>query len=266
MPPSAREFLEGYGVLGSPFYHTYVLSSSPQDAWGCHGGTTGGGYLCGGVAHLSLARCIDGGDEAGIIYLVTGVCHQIANRILAAAATQIPEASDPQVRGSYLTFKRYGRDYSWIPAGKKWSDRWYHCTANLAHSAALGRSKPVQTSGILSSMTQSAHDMNRLESRSELSSLIQTGLGHGVDDDKLDALTTMREHLEHKIDHLAGLLMRHEIRPSRYLELLDEALIEASGVGEEILGPQNFHKVFGELRVNRLGDARQFIEQFSKAH
>ena len=60
--------------------------------------------------------------------------------------------------------------------------------------------------------------------------------------------------------------MRHEIRPSRYLELLDEALIEASGVGEEILGPQNFHKVFGELRVNRLGDARQFIEQFSKAH
>lgn len=60
--------------------------------------------------------------------------------------------------------------------------------------------------------------------------------------------------------------MEKEITPNEYLERLDHTLIEASRTGEEILGYADFHKVFGELRVNKLGDAELFLEQYYKGH
>jgi hypothetical protein len=101
---------------------------------------------------------------------------------------------------------------------------------------------------------------------SELSSLLQATLGHPVDGKKFAALIAMRERLQDKIDSLSDQLMDRQIGPQTYLERLDEALIEASLAGEGILGYSDFHRVFGELRVNKLGDAKLFIEQYSKGH
>jgi len=84
--PSASEILEGYGVFrtNTRVYHTYVRSSAGDD-WGCHGWPTGGQQLCAGPGSISVAHCIDGKDDAGIFYMRTGLCHQIANRILSPA-------------------------------------------------------------------------------------------------------------------------------------------------------------------------------------
>jgi hypothetical protein len=102
--------------------------------------------------------------------------------------------------------------------------------------------------------------------RSELSSLIRAGLGHSVDKQKFEKLVAMREHLQEKIDLLSELLTDHKIDPATYLEDLDKALNEASAVGIDALGHNNFRKVFGELRVDKLGDAKAFLELYSKGH
>ena len=76
----------------------------------------------------------------------------------------------------------------------------------------------------------------------------------------------MRERLDGRIDQLSDLLMHRDITPSSYLEQLDQALVEAANAGERILGVDDFHRVFGELRVSKLGDAKQFVEQYSAGH
>jgi hypothetical protein len=103
---------------------------------------------------------------------------------------------------------------------------------------------------------------NDPDPRSEMTSLLLAGLGHSIEDHKVAALAAMREHLQDEADRLSDLVMAKEITPERYLSELDEALIEASRIGERILGYEDFHRVFGELRVARLGDAKLFLEQY----
>jgi hypothetical protein len=98
--------------------------------------------------------------------------------------------------------------------------------------------------------------------RSELASIIQAGLGHPIDELKIADLAAMREHLENEVDRLSDQLMGKEITPEIYLFKLDKLLTEVSKIGEKILGSEDFHKVFGELRTDRLGDAKLFLELY----
>ncbi len=262
MPHSASEILEGYGVYRSNpgIYHTYVLSSL-SDSWGCHGGTTGGTQVCAGPGSVSLARCIEGGDEAGIFYLRTGVCHQIANRILSPAGVIIPKANHRPVRASYLAFGEFGRNDPWVPADRRWPDRKHRCQSGGAQ-AALARSSSGQVkTGVISSMTEPTANVDP-DPRAELSSLIEAGLGHSVDDDKLSALAMMQEHLQTRIGELGGMLADHKISPERYLDELNRAFDQASSTGEKILGREDFHRVFGELKADQLGDLSTFFAEF----
>jgi hypothetical protein len=194
----------------------------------------------------------------------TGVCHQSSNRILAAANVTIPLTSDPQVAAMWLTWSTYGRNKRWVPGHCRWPERMLLCTKKGA-SADVGSFESTQLSGgIPSSMTRTIP--HEPDPRTELSSLIQATLGHPVDGSKFAALIALREDLQDRIDQLSDDLMEREISPQAYLELLDQTLIQASHRGEEILGSSDFHKVFGELRVNKLGDAKLFLEQYYKGH
>src|SRR5229473_4466627 len=77
--------LEGWAIpalYASFFDHTYVVSSCGL-RWGCHGRSTGGNLLRGRVGNSIIADCLaQPTGLAGIKYGITGVCHQIANRIL----------------------------------------------------------------------------------------------------------------------------------------------------------------------------------------
>jgi hypothetical protein len=110
-------------------------------------------------------------------------------------------------------------------------------------------------------MTQSLSDAEHPDSRSEISSLVQAGLGHSVDDKTLSALAAMQEHLQNRIGQLAELLVEHKISPKGYIQELDRALIEASLTGERLMGVEDFHRVFGELRAGQLGDVSAFLKQ-----
>ncbi|WP_460415294.1 hypothetical protein [Pseudomonas sp. microsymbiont 2] len=85
--------------------HTYVECGTGGKAWGCWGGKTGGTAFNQGSGSTRRADMIAGPDgRAGIRrYLIDGVCHQAANRILTAANILVSGA-----RGYALSVSIYG--------------------------------------------------------------------------------------------------------------------------------------------------------------
>lgn len=89
--------------------HTYVKCGTGGKAWSCWGGKTGGTELRRAAGSTRRADEIAGADErAGITcYLVNGVCHQAANRILLPAGITVNGARGYEV--SEALFGTYGR-------------------------------------------------------------------------------------------------------------------------------------------------------------
>lgn len=89
--------------------HTYVTCGNPGKAWGCWGGKTGGTILRQGTGSTAQADAIANPDEkAGITcYLINGVCHQAANRILFPAGITVRGAKGYPVSESL--YGTYGR-------------------------------------------------------------------------------------------------------------------------------------------------------------
>jgi hypothetical protein len=93
--------------------HTYVKCGTGRKAWGCWGSKTGGRKLRQGTGSTKRANAIAGADEkAGIkCYLINGVCHQAANRILLPAGITVRGARGYSISESL--FGTYGRVGSW---------------------------------------------------------------------------------------------------------------------------------------------------------
>jgi len=89
--------------------HTYVECGTGARAWSCWGGKTGGTAFNHGIGSTERANAIAEADERANIgcYLVNGVCHQAANRILLAAGILVTRARGYQV--SAAMFGPYGR-------------------------------------------------------------------------------------------------------------------------------------------------------------
>lgn len=93
--------------------HTYVECGTGGKAWSCWGGKTGGTPFNSGTGSTTRADTIAGHDErAGITcYLVNGVCHQAANRILIPAGILVSAARGYAL--SQAVFGTYGRAGVW---------------------------------------------------------------------------------------------------------------------------------------------------------
>jgi hypothetical protein len=91
--------------------HTYVKCGTGAKAWGCWGGRTGGTALRRGRASTRRADAIASPNErAGIkCYLINGVCHQAANRILLPAGITVMGARGYEVSESL--YGPYGRPH-----------------------------------------------------------------------------------------------------------------------------------------------------------
>lgn len=86
--------------------HTYVDVGG--QAFGCHGRSSGGSVIGAGAGDLDAGLCLAGaGGEAGIDYMKTGVCHQIANRILLPSGLTTVAARG--ARWSIRVYGSYGR-------------------------------------------------------------------------------------------------------------------------------------------------------------
>lgn len=93
--------------------HTYVECGTGKKAWKCWGGKTGGTLLRKAPGSTKRADKIAQPDEkAGIkCYLINGVCHQAANRILLPAGITVRGARGYSI--SEAIFGPYGRIGVW---------------------------------------------------------------------------------------------------------------------------------------------------------
>lgn len=91
--------------------HTYVRCGSGGRAWSCWGGKSGGEELRSAAGSTARADAIATPNERARItcYLVNGVCHQAANRILFPAAITVVGARGYGV--SEALFGAYGRPH-----------------------------------------------------------------------------------------------------------------------------------------------------------
>jgi hypothetical protein len=96
--------------------HTYVTSDS-GGVWPCWGRSEGGVEICSGPGERATAQCLsEPWSTSLIIYGVTGVCHQTANRILYPSNATVNLAK--WYLASTLLYGTYGTDYI-VWAGKK---------------------------------------------------------------------------------------------------------------------------------------------------
>lgn len=89
--------------------HTYVRTADGRGVWGCWGRSDGGHEVCRGTGSSRKADCLSQPwGTSGIIYGLTGVCHQTANRILYPAGALVSKANAYWL--SSLVYGTYGRD------------------------------------------------------------------------------------------------------------------------------------------------------------
>jgi hypothetical protein len=122
--------------------HTYVTSSDGY-VWPCWGRSAGGKRICSGQGSSARANCLSQpGSTAGIIYGLSGVCHQTANRILFPAGAIVSAAKG--YWASTLLYGVYGT--SSVPALIEWEARKLRCSSVSGDRAvALGLSKKAAT-------------------------------------------------------------------------------------------------------------------------
>lgn len=93
--------------------HTYVECGTGGKAWGCWGGKTGGTVLRKAPGSTKRAdKIAQPNEKAGIkCYLINGVCHQAANRILLPAGITVRGARGYSI--SEAIYGPYGRIAFW---------------------------------------------------------------------------------------------------------------------------------------------------------
>jgi hypothetical protein len=93
--------------------HTYVQCGSGGKRWSCWGGSTGGtAFNQGNGSTVRADKIATSSGKAGITcYLVNGVCHQAANRILIPAGILVSGAKGYAL--SSLIFGTYGKVGFW---------------------------------------------------------------------------------------------------------------------------------------------------------
>jgi len=105
--------------------HTYVTSSDGY-VWPCWGRSSGGRMISSGNGSSAQANCLSQTDShAGIIYGVTGVCHQTANRILWPSRTTVSSSSG--YWASTLLYGVYGT--MGVPQLLEWEARKERCSS-----------------------------------------------------------------------------------------------------------------------------------------
>jgi hypothetical protein len=261
--------LTGYAVkiswLGAD--HTYVLSSEGHK-WGCWGRDAGGKAICSGNGSASVANCISQPKStSGLIYAVTGVCHQTANRILYPARAIVSRA-----RGywaSSLVYGTYGTD------GLAWIIRRTACgmAKGAETSAATGRSAGLSTArgevGYLKAIdalyttaakkAASPLALGRALAKPSNLVLMETDitvayrLGKDARPTSVSGVKKMQKALFANKVTLDGKYNNNQISKKKYADRVNDLVKKMLDRAEKELGAEQFTRIFGLERGERIG-------------
>jgi hypothetical protein len=259
--------LQGWAIKlqVGPYDHTYVVSSCGL-TWGCRGRSTGGSPLSSGTGDSSIADCLSQpNSEAGIKYLRTGVCHQIANRILHPAG-QITVMGCTGYSKSAFLYGPYGKG-KWPELLKCYPPGGGIVLGNTATQGSqgvnmAGKSAYSQTKyNEAVAKARTATDDEELLRLADLAALVEAGLGHRLDQPTFNALAKIQAELWHEHSELDGRFESGDLSPDAYQEALDAAIQRSMGRNANLLGEARFIAIFGEEGRNpaSLGDRDTFL-------
>jgi hypothetical protein len=244
--------LSGYAIPlhgNLPADHTYV-ESDDGFVWPCWGRSSGGHQLCAGYGSSAVANCISlQNSQAGLLYGLTGVCHQTANRILHPATVVVSEARG--YTASAFLYGAYGTD------ARAWRARLRRCSAigsgggvtayqsneNIEREKYMRRVDRLYADRNVRQVGQTAHAV-RADLGAELEMLLDYRLGPELDQrivsqlvdlqqDALDAKEPLDQALE--LGHMSGL---------EYAERVNALAGELTVRAVPVLGPERHRLVF----------------------
>ncbi|AWN36672.1 hypothetical protein DK427_13780 [Methylobacterium radiodurans] len=214
--------------------HTYVTSSL-GDAWGCYGRSAGGMRLVWHPGDRDVADCLARPDQmAGIRYGVTGVCHQMANRILYPANRILVSTA----RG-YPWSRKLWRDYGLGP----WPER-TGCYSSEPTSSTAGGSSPPGGRRAASSRGSAVAQDDHLDPHLDWR---RTAAEHGIPltGPVIDRLAAADRELKDRQTRLIFRLDNHLIEPDTYLAELNAAVRDYLRTARSVLGGSAYTSIFG---------------------
>jgi hypothetical protein len=238
--PSAT--LEGWAIpmvgRGGPD-HTYAVSSCGL-RWPCprvKGRSVGGARLSFAIGSSAIADCLSQPNStAGIRYGRTGVCHQMANRILHPAGITVAGCG-----GYIMSVAAYG-----VHGRPPWPEL-SACYTGASVSApgaasATPAGNPPQRASVYYT-PQSVMERNQL---TEFLSLVESALGHRIEEPARRSIQKIHKDFVRQQTGLVHVLdlgiVDHE-EYLRKLNLLLNTMMERMRIS---LGEERFNIVFGE--------------------
>ncbi len=246
-------------VLAKPRWdHTYVISSCGL-RWGCNGGWTGGQKVCSGTGSSIIADCLSQPQSlAGINCGVTGVCHQMSNRILHPTGG-LTVAGCRGYQLSHFAYGVYGRG--------SWTSRQACYAAGTALAGTGGGSEGVSMTSKLAydRAVADAHARGTSEDAvrfAELEALTRSELAEPLDHETLTALFGIQTMLHDSQQALADALESGELHREAYLAQVYALLRSSLDRCQALIGPERTFALFGEAVEDPEGliDRASFLE------
>jgi len=246
-----------YGWSVDSFYgidHTYVTSSDGH-VWPCWGRSSGGQVICSGTADASQADCLSQkNSRAGILYGLTGVCHQTANRILYPARCIVSKATN-----YWITAFLYG---TYGLSVVKFKSRLAKCLGeDDYHFQRLGAGGPDLGGEVLylqrinqlytqaySQMRQAGVSKEQVSFRllqNELKLTVSYRLGSDATLQVSRNLQTFQLELLKEKNYYDRALMARRLKPADYATKVNNIINSALKDVHKSLGESRYQKMFG---------------------
>ncbi len=247
--------------------HTWVTTFDapsacppPADYWyswgGCHstGPLASAQPLAHGPADLGVALCIcqpdvedyrfvpDDPAHGGIdFYGISGVCHQLSNRILFASAGPGREPLTVENAHGYFVsrflFGTYGTNVS------EWAARKARCLAPPPTAAAAPGTPVAMAMAVAPAQTLDA----------DLAAMLRERLGPDVSRSKVEAIRSLRASLQTRKALLDRELLSGRRAPRDFAVEVNALLNQTLQQAAQILGPSDYRKLFAISPEERIG-------------
>jgi hypothetical protein len=218
--------------------HTYAVSSCGL-RWGCRGRSVGGILLRSASGSSAIADCLaQSNGLAGIKYGRTGVCHQIANRILHSAGITV--AGCGGYTASVFLFGVYG----WPPWPELQACYSGGTVLPASSGAIAGQSRNLSGSSGVHSTPQSRKELTQL---TEFLALAEGALGHRLDERTRRSLRKIQTDFRRRQEQLVRVLDLKVVTPEEYLDQFNALLKTTMDRMRVVLGEERFNIIFGEV-------------------
>jgi len=235
-----------------------IVASSGQKAWREHfDRKTGGTWLF--------------GDSSGIVYAVTGVCHQMANRVLYATNGPDNDQSDrcvvwpPSLSATVLVYGFFGGLKDIFPLYWKRVRDIYRGQAMAIGATAGGADVETNDAGaqyVRDSVREHLRSAHLPQTRAEIltSVLARPGVAAAQKAEIPSAVQQEDSAFARVKRDLDVQLIRGEIAPAAYAGAVNGEFAKYMGKLSAALGPERFRERFGETIPTQLVNPAYMLE------